>query len=115
MPHAIPHALIEEWNKALEEEVPKRSNLHTRNRALFLLWEDASHNRKEDAENLKTLLSHRYRFEVEVLYIPLEDPEETIRRRILIINNGSDDDSCLVLIYYSGNGSVKQGRPVWLP
>lgn len=111
----ISENLITQWNKDLEEDVPRRSNLHARAKALLLLWEDPSHSRKKDAESLETLFNHRYRIEAECFYIPLKDPQYALDCRIAQLIESTNSSSSLAFIFYSGNGNVRQHRPYWLP
>lgn len=115
MRHVIPHSLVEEWNKALGEDIPKRSNLHVKSKALFVLWDDASQSRRDDTEALKALLEQRYRFEGESFFIPLEESQNVLQDGILQFINSFDTTPSLALIYYSGNGTTKHNRPIWLP
>jgi len=115
MTHSVPQAIVQEWNKSLGEDVPKRSNLHARAKALFLLWEDASPDRRSDSEDLKLLLEQRYRFETESFDIPLEDPQTVLHDRVIAFIDSIDSSSGLALVYYSGHGNIKNGSQFWLP
>ncbi|KAI4687811.1 uncharacterized protein J4E88_003402 [Alternaria novae-zelandiae] len=115
MTHSVSQAIVQEWNKSLGEDVPKRSNLHARAKALFLLWEDASPDRRSDSEDLKLLLEQRYRFETESFEIPLEDPQTVLHDRVLAFIDSIDSSSGLALVYYSGHGNIKNGSQFWLP
>jgi hypothetical protein len=111
----IPQSIVVEWNKSLREGLAKRSNHHAQAKALYLLWENATDERRTNATLLESVLEQKYKIEGQSFQIPLENSLVALQMRVREFVGSFSIEPSLALIFYSGKGKIVSNRPIWIP